>query len=429
MLKTFTSNRFQESYHYLVLANGLKVVLYPKEGYNSTYVIYSTNFGSDDIEFKAIGKDRFCRMPAGVAHFLEHKMFETSDGTDATEKLAALGADTNAFTSNTETAYLFSTTGNVIESLKILLDFVGECSYTEESIEREKDIIEQERSMYADIPNNVAKYNALKLMYQENSVRNDIAGTKKSIKQITKYDLDTCYATFYHPSNMKLVIVGKFDYQEVAKMIEDYFKDDKRIPYIIERKNPIEILPIKEHVKTVEMDVNIPIISMGIRINSSEIPYVEKELKSTYITYWLKESLNINSDFYQNVNNSGLITGPFTYFVTFSDTYEYIMITASSKYPNQLCELIKKEILSIKDKPLDFESIKRYEKSCVASVIRSFNSIEAISDLVNEALDANMPVYDYLERVLKFDYNDLSDVRSVFDERNLVVSKVVNIEK
>lgn len=429
MLKTFTSTKFQESYFYLVLPNGLKVVLYPKKGYNSTYVIYSTNFGADDIEFKAIGKDRFCRMPAGVAHFLEHKMFETADGTDATEKLAALGADTNAFTSNTETAYLFSTTDNVIESLKVLLDFVGECNYTETSIEREKDIIEQERSMYADMPNNVAKYNALKLMYQENSVRNDIAGTKKSIKQITKYDLDTCYETFYHPSNMKLVIVGKFDYQEVAKMIEDYFKDDKRIPYNIERKNSIETNPIIENVKSVEMDVNIPIISLGIRINHRDIPYVEKELQSAYITYWLKESFDVNSDFYQNIKNKGLVIGPISYFVTFSDSYEYLMITASSKLPNQLCEILKKEILAIKDKELDINSIKRYEKSFIASIIRSFNSIEAISDLVNEALDANMSLYDYLERLLQFDYTDLSNARTVFDERYLVVSKVLAIEK
>lgn len=428
MIKTFKSSRFQESYHYLVLNNGLKVVLYPKEGYNSTYVIYSTNFGADDLEFKAFGKDRFCKMPAGVAHFLEHKMFETADGTDATEKLAALGADANAFTSNTETAYLFSTTDNVLESIKVLLDFVGEANYSEESIEREKDIIEQERSMYADMPNNVAKYNALKLMYQENSVRNDIAGTKKSIKQITKFDLDACYETFYHPSNMKLVIVGKFDYQEVANMLLEYFKDDTRVPFNIERRNIIENQPIVESIKSVEMDVNIPIVSMAIRLNHEDKNYVEKELRSAYITYWLKESLDINSDFYQNMKEEGLVTGPISYFVTFSDSYEYLMVTASTKMPNKFSEHLKKEILSIKEKQLDLESVRRYEKSFIASIVRSFNSIEAISDLVDEAIDADMNLYYYLERLLQFNYDDLLNVRIAFDERNLVVSKVLKME-
>ena len=186
-----------------------------------TYGLFVTNYGSLDNEFIPLDGQEFKKVPAGIAHFLEHKVFKLEGDKDASNLFAQLGADANAYTSFTETAYLFSTTSNVLEATKLLLDFVQNPHFTEESVEAEVGIIEQELKMYMDQPGSALMQGGLQMMYKENTIRNDIGGTLQSIKEITYQDLLTCYQTFYHPGNMIFVLVGNFDVDAALKTISE----------------------------------------------------------------------------------------------------------------------------------------------------------------------------------------------------------------
>src|SRR5690606_10229237 len=193
----------------------------PKKSYNKTYALFATKYGSIDNRFVPYVKEEYEIMPLGITHFLEHKLFETKEGIDAANILTNLGAQANAYTNYTTTAYLFSTTDKVFEALNVLLDFVQEPYFTDENVAREQGIIEQELKMYLDIPSEQLRLGLLKNMFKEHYINQDIGGTVESIKEITKEKLYTVYETFYHPSNMVLVVVGNFDVNECIKTIRN----------------------------------------------------------------------------------------------------------------------------------------------------------------------------------------------------------------
>src|SRR5699024_5710194 len=189
-----------------ILANGLKVLLLPKKNFHKTYGLFSTNYGSIDNKFGYAGED-LQQVPDGIAHFLEHKMFEKKEG-DAFQLFGKLGASANAFTSFTRTSYLFSATENIKKNLLTLLDFVQDPYFTEETVEKEKGIIGQEIQMYQDDPNWRLFFGILQNLYPKHPLHIDIAGTIASIEKITAADLYRCYQVFYHPANMTLFVVG-----------------------------------------------------------------------------------------------------------------------------------------------------------------------------------------------------------------------------
>ena len=191
------------------LEKGLEVYLLPKIGFEKTYGLFSTRFGSIDTTFVPLGQKEMIKVEDGIAHFLEHKMFDMENG-DAADEFAKLGASSNAFTSSSRTAYLFSTTTNENDCVELLLDFVQSLNITDESVEKEKGIICQEIKMYDDDPISKVFLNSLKCMYNLCPVRIDVAGTVESINKINKEPLYNCYNTFYHPSNMVLAVCGNF---------------------------------------------------------------------------------------------------------------------------------------------------------------------------------------------------------------------------
>src|SRR5690606_13607321 len=199
--------QLDEQLYYEKLDNGLDVYLLPKTGFYKTYATFTTKYGSIDNHFVPLGKEEYVKVPDGIAHFLEHKLFEKEDG-DVFQKFSRQGASANAFTSFTRTAYLFSSTSHVEKNLETLLDFVQEPYFTDQTVEKEKGIIAQEIRMYDDNPDWRLYFGMIKNLYEKHPVRIDIAGTVESISAITKDMLYTCYNTFYHPSNMVLFIVG-----------------------------------------------------------------------------------------------------------------------------------------------------------------------------------------------------------------------------
>ena len=221
-MKVIESLKIKEKVYIEKLENGLTILLVPKETTNKKYVMWSTHFGSIDNHFIMPETKEEVYVPDGVAHFLEHKMFEQPNGTNSLDTLMALGVDANAYTTNNHTAYLFETTEHFMEALDELMDYVQHPYFTDQNVEKEKGIIGQEIGMYDDDPGWQLYMNALDCLYKENAIKIDIAGTVESISKIDKDVLYKCYNTFYHASNMVMVICGNFKPEE---MLEEIKKD------------------------------------------------------------------------------------------------------------------------------------------------------------------------------------------------------------
>src|SRR5690625_5161075 len=238
------------------LENGLSVFLIPKQEMSKTFGLFSTNYGSMDRTFVPIGEEKEITVPDGIAHFLEHKLFEKED-RDVFADFGKQGASPNAYTSFTKTAYLFSATTNIDKNVETLLDFVQDPYFSEQSVEKEKGIIAQEIKMYDDQPDWQSFMGTVKAMFKHHPVKNDIAGTVDSIMPITKEDLYTCYNTFYHPENMTLCVIGAFDVEEMMEMIEENQRA-KSFPTFtnVEKHFPEEPVDVKTKESTIQLPVS-----------------------------------------------------------------------------------------------------------------------------------------------------------------------------
>jgi predicted Zn-dependent peptidase len=263
--KVIENKLLKEKIFWQKVEPGLEVFVLPKRGYNKKYATFATRFGSIDSHFVVEGEGQELVVPDGVAHFLEHKLFEEKEG-NVFDRFAKLGASSNAFTNFTNTAYLFSSTDNFEECLEILLDFVQQPYFTEENVEKEKGIIEQEIRMYEDNPQWRIFFNLLAALYQKHPVRKDIAGTVESIRQIDKDVLYQCYRTFYHPSNMAVFVVGDVDPDKTMKQVADNIARHGHAPLgEIKRFYPQEGPNLAEKFVSQELVVSQPIINLGIK--------------------------------------------------------------------------------------------------------------------------------------------------------------------
>ena len=248
----------KETLYHEKMANGLQVYLLPKMGFEKTYGLFSTKFGAIDTTFIPLNKDEMIKVEDGIAHFLEHKMFDMSDG-DASEKFAKLGASTNAFTSSSRTAYLFSTTSNEYACIELLLDFVQKLEITPESVEKEKGIIGQEIKMYDDDPDWQVYFGSIQNLYQQHPVAVDIAGTVETVNRTDKDMLELCYNTFYHPSNMMIFVVGNIDPDKAMATIKEN-QDKKNFslanPIVLKKVNEPKEIKTKEKVLTMDVEMN-----------------------------------------------------------------------------------------------------------------------------------------------------------------------------
>src|SRR3954451_10353295 len=258
-------NQLQEELYHEKLDNGLDVYILPKKGFNKTYATFTTNYGSIDNHFKPLNETEFLKVPDGIAHFLEHKLFEKEDG-DVFQQFSKQGASANAFTSFTRTAYLFSCTSNFEENLETLVDFVQEPYFSEKTVEKEKGIIGQEITMYDDNPDWRLYFGTIQNMYKNHPVKIDIAGTIESISHITKDCLYECYNTFYHPSNMLLFIVGPVDPDAFMSQVKQNQakKEYKDMPEI-KRKFESEPPQAAEKKQVLEMNVQTSKCLLGIK--------------------------------------------------------------------------------------------------------------------------------------------------------------------
>ena len=280
------------------LENGLEVYLLPKIGFEKTYGLFSTRFGSIDTTFVPLGQKEMIKVEDGIAHFLEHKMFDMENG-DAADEFAKLGASSNAFTSSSRTAYLFSTTTNENDCVELLLDFVQSLNITDESVEKEKGIICQEIKMYDDDPDWRVYFGAIANLYHKHPVKIDIAGTCETVNNTYKDMLELCYQTFYHPHNMMLFVVGNINPEKLIDVIKEnqnkkHFLSENAIQRLkIEEPTSVAV---KEQIDTMQVEMNKLIVS--IKINEILDDPQDK----------IKRELSLNLLFYRWIHNADSIT-------------------------------------------------------------------------------------------------------------------------
>lgn len=421
-MKKYISEHLQEEYYHEILDNGLNVYLMPKNDYSVSYAILATKYGSIDNEFIPYDSDDYVKVPLGIAHFLEHKMFEMPNNIDVNASFAKIGADVNAYTTYDHTGYFFSTTRNFAEALELLLDFVQTKGYTKSSISEEMGIIEQELLMYMDNPNVRLQIESLKTMYENNSIREDIGGTIHSIKEINKELLDLCYENFYHPHNMCLVIVGKFVLEEVLELIKSNQKN-KTYSDIedIKRKYYVETNQVFQKNKELNMDVSIPKVSINLKLGYENLT-TKEVIKNDYaLSALMYQEFDITSDFYKKAELDNIINNSFDYEIVVEDTYGHIIITTDTNYPQEFISMVIDKLKKMAQIDVSVESFERFKKITEAQILRKMNSVEYFGNMLIESHFHKLEMFESLKIIEKLNYIDVLNVQKYFKEEAISV--------
>lgn len=372
-------DQLQETLYHEQLPNGLHVYLLPKQGFQKTYATFTTKYGSIDNDFQPPNGERI-QVPDGIAHFLEHKMFEQEEG-DVFEDFSKNGASANAFTSFNRTAYLFSCTERVEENLLTLINFVQDPYFTDENVEKEKGIIGQEIRMYDDNPDWRVYFGLIEAMYRDHPVHIDIAGTVDSIAQITKETLYRCYETFYHPSNMVLFVVGGIDEERIMQLIRDNqaskpFQDRAEIKRFYPQEQP----GIHERAKKVALSVGISKCLMGFkeeRLGLEGDAFLKQEVVSSIA---LEALLGQSSDLYQSLYNDGLIDDQFGFDYLLEDSFGFSLFGGDTRDPDTLISRIESALPRYVEQGISNETFERLRKKKIGEFLRNLNSPEFIAN-------------------------------------------------
>ena len=384
------------------LNNGLKLFIIPKKGFQKTFVTYTTKFGSLDNKFKPHGSDTFVTVPDGVAHFLEHKLFENDDDSeDLFTAFAEDNAQVNAFTSFDRTSYLFSATDHVERNIKRLLTMVESPYFTKETVDKEKGIIAEEIKMYQEQPGYKLMFNTLKAMYDTHPIRVDIAGSVESIYEITKDDLYLCYETFYHPSNMVLFVVGDVDVANIYDVVATHEnqRDKEAQPQIV-RDPLIEKATVNEPKVTETMKLQSPRLMLGFKnnplVDEPDASFVKRDLEMTLFYEML---FGEETDFYQSLLNEDLIDETFGYQFVLEPTYSFSVITSATQYPDKLKALLLTEIENNQGQLNDEEAFSLLKKQFIGEFISGLNSPEYIANQYTKLYFEGVSLFDLLEIV------------------------------
>lgn len=401
--------QLQEELYYEKLANGLKVYILPKKGFNKTFCTFTTNYGSVDNTFIPLDGSEFSQVPDGIAHFLEHKLFEKEDG-DVFQEFSKQGASANAFTSFTRTAYLFSSTSNVANNLETLINFVQEPYFTEKTVEKEKGIIGQEITMYDDNPDWRLYFGLIDNMYVNHPVKIDIAGTIESISHITKDMLYECYNTFYHPSNMLLFIVGPVDPEEyMAHIKENQEKKDYTNHSKIQRKFASEPEHVNKEKQVLKMNVHTSKCLIGIKGIDVEQSGKEMMKQEWSINLLLDFLFSESSENYQNLFQEGLIDDTFSYDYTQEHGFGFAMIGGDTSDPDRLESAIKDILMKAKTTDFANETLERTKKKKIGAFLRAINSPEYIANQFTRYAFNEMNLFDVVPAVEEITVEDIKN--------------------
>lgn len=391
-MKIVESSALGEKYYEIDHKSGLKIFVMPKENYKSTYAVFGTKYGSIDTRFKRSDSDEFTVVPEGIAHFLEHKLFE-SEELDAFTRYAETGASANAYTSFDKTCYLFQCSDRFEDSLRILLDFVTHPYFTKETVEKEQGIIGQEITMYYDVAGWMSTFNLLRCLYKNHPVRIDIAGTVESISEITDKLLYDCYNTFYNLHNMALVVVGNADADRIVAICDECLEKAENVS--IERSFEDEPRDIVKAYDEYHLAMSVPVFSFGYK-EKCETP--ERTLKEIVETNILLEVLiGESSPLYSSLIEKGLINSQFSkeYFVGYG--YEAIMFDGESTNPQAVADEIKQEVARLKKDGIDDELFETVRRNLYGKEIMQYNDIDAVANGMISCYFLDYGIFDTMD--------------------------------
>ena len=415
---------FEEKYYPAVketvyqtrLSNGLTVSLLPKKQFNEVYGVVTVRFGSVDTSFTLSEKGLQC-YPAGIAHFLEHKLFERENAEDIMESFTRLGADSNAFTSFTKTSYLFSTIDHLSENLDLLEELVTVAHFTEDSVEREREIIQQEREMYQDDPDSRLFFATLANLYPNTPLAADIVGSEKSINNIQLNDLKDNFTAFYKPVNMSLFLVGNFDVDTVEK----YFSQKKlrNLEDMVVRKEKFTLQAVKE-TDSLRMEVSSPKLAVGIR-GADEVAAEDCYRYNILLKLLFTMMFGWTSERFQKLYENGKLDASLSLEVEVNSRFHFVMLTMETKEPVSLSHQFRKAIRNFtKDSDLTEEHLDLVKSEMFGEFFSSMNSLEFIATQY-EPVDRGETIFDLPKILQEITLDDVLEAgHRLIDDGDLV---------
>lgn len=418
--------RLEEKYYEVRHISGLSVYIFPKKR-QSCCAILACEYGSINNKFNDAG--HMVTVPDGIAHFLEHKMFEDENGISVEEKFSRLGADPNAYTKWDATAYFFTCgkNENFYPCLDELMKFVMNPYFTEESVEREKGIIGQEIVMCEDDPYDRCFLNLVKGLYEKNPVRIDVAGTLKSISKINTDLLLKCHKKFYTPANMFLVACGDIDYNKVIQAVDAFFAEEKYsdsarpcLGKIVEKKGIY-----KKQIST-KMAVERPMFCLGFK--DENVPEDSNARRKRELLAELVVSVIFASsgELYNDLYKRGIMTTPFTYGVEYGKSYGFVYAGGDCDSPELVLDEINKYIEKIKNNGINKDDFKRRQKMSYASDIRLYDSTWDIASALLEDAMAGVELFGEFDRIKELTKNEADQLlREILCDANMTISTVL----
>ncbi len=423
--EVLNSKTLNETYYKYVLDNGLELYVLPKREQRSNYAVFGTKFGSVHVDYSdAQGNER--HMPKGIAHFLEHKLFE-SEELDAFERFTKTGANANAYTSFDRTCYLFSCTDNFYESYDILLDFVQSPYFTEETVLKEQGIIGQEIKMYDDMGSWRVYMNALKALYRNIPINVDIAGTVQEISKITSQNLYQCYEAFYNPGNMFICICGNVDEDEVLRFTTERIKSKPSSkPQTLYLDEPSEICKKNIHSKAV---VSIPQFVIAFKndaLKGEFIDYRSRVIKTMLLDILVSK----RSKLYTKLLNDNLINNEFGAEVFDGPGYCSCMFMGESVDPEKVKSIICNEINLIAKSGIDNESFEMSKRYMYGNFVKQFDSVDSVVAHLVDGAVSGYNFFDFFDIINSITVDDLNnEINKTFDEKRMILSVVEPIDR
>ena len=393
------------------LSNGFTVYVYPMPLKQSVYALLSADIGSTTREFSLGGRQ--VNVPSGVAHFLEHKMFESEKG-DAFELFAKTGASANAYTSFERTCFLFSSSINVPQSLEILLSFVAEPYFTDETVKKEQGIIAQEIKMYDDSPDWQLALTLLKNLYVSHPVREDIAGTVDSIAEITPQVLYDCYNAFYRPEKMTLCVAGNIEPEVVFEIAERAYGSKKNVGGDVVCKKTVEPQDVTRAFSLLEMNISMPQFALGFK--HTPTPQSEKAMMSVASRMLASLLVGDTTEFYRDMYDGGLLNETFDASTMDGQDFCCSAFSGESAQPEKAAELIKNQIKKIQREGFDQKRFEELRRALIGSEICVFDSAEAIATRMMEAHYRGYSIFDMLSCVKSVTADDVSRLLDRFSD-------------
>ncbi|PSR31622.1 MAG: insulinase family protein [Sulfobacillus benefaciens] len=416
-----TNEVIGEAIYLARLSSGLTVAVARRPGFKKVFATFATHYGSIDNTFVIPGTEEPVTVPDGIAHFLEHKMFEKEGGGDVFNDFAALGASSNAYTDYTSTTFLFSSTSKVAENLEILLDFVQRPYFTEANVNKEKGIIEQEIRMYLDMPQDRLHSNLMGALYQHHPVRLDIAGSVESIRTITPELLYQCYQTFYHPSNMVVFIVGDVDPEDIWRQVE---RNQARKKFAMQppiTRPPTVRIPRVEQ----KMPVSAPLFMMGYKdtqVAGSGDALLRREIAMGLMWQML---LGKGSPLFADLYQAGLINERFHARYSGGTTFGVSALGGETLDPHRLESWLVERLLV---EELNRDDLARLKKKEMGEMIGLFQSPEDLAYAFNNMFFRGIDLLSYIDVLSSITLDEIQEVRdSQLQEQSRAVSLILPV--